>query len=199
MTKAVVKYASADHGCGVSIVLCCPKTAHAFVLATLALSIAATEASDLSLGVAPLTRKVFRDTVVPTVPEGGLLLTGAGYEKVSTQLVIKVTGQKVSGVSVTVAGDLKASHGAVIRRQQVSLLKVVYVPHRVLETDPPNWRDHYPDPIPPLREPLEVPANANQAVLVKVAIVQHCRPGLYQGELRVEAAGQDSRRIALKV
>lgn len=168
-------------------------------------------APQLRLGVAPLTRKILRYTAVECLPNNGLELWGAGSEKVSTQLVITAGHEPLKAVSVTLAGDLRGPRGATIDAEQVSLLKVAYIPDPeglgAADTElygrPEGFTDpnvtEWPDPLPPLQGPLDVSAEVNQPIWVKVSIPQYCQPGLYEGELVVKAQGVSSVEIPLKV
>jgi len=163
------------------------------VLAILMTASWAMAAPDLQLGVAPLTRKVFRSNKVePLLPGAALELWGAGNEKISLQLVITAGYEPLENASVTLAGDLIGPQGVSLRGDQVALWKVAYVHAAKLEK-------YYPDPLPPLQGDFDVSAGQNQSIWVKVSIPEHCKPGLYEGALVVNAKGIAPMQVPLQV
>ncbi len=86
------------------------------------------------------------------------------------------------------AGPLIGANGATIAAENIEILRVYY--HFVQHpTDRTGVRDWWPDALPPLAEPIDVPAGENQPLWVLVYVPRDAKPGDYRGEITLEAEG----------
>ena len=86
------------------------------------------------------------------------------------------------------AEEFRGPDGAAISAQNVQVLRVYY--HKVhTPTDETGVRDDWPDALPPLDKPLDVPAGRNQPLWVLVHVPKDAKPGDYSGRLTLKAEG----------
>jgi hypothetical protein len=58
-----------------------------------------------------------------------------------------------------------------------------------IPTDSTGVADAWPDPLPPFKGPIDVEADANSPLWVRVKVPRDARAGVYRGEIRLEARG----------
>jgi len=86
------------------------------------------------------------------------------------------------------AETLKGPGGAVIPADAVDILRVRYV-MVTRPTDSTGCVGPWPDPLPPLKVPIDVEANTNQPLWVRVSVPKDAKPGTYRGTIRLKADG----------
>jgi len=132
------------------------------------------------------THKIPRHRALPEAQGAAVRIEAARNDFEAAQLVVRPE-EELKGLRVE-AQPLRGPNGAVIGREQVRILRVYY--HFVhTPTDRTGVRDWWPDALPPLDAPLDVPAAVNQPLWVLVHVPGDAPAGDYQGELRLEAEG----------
>ena len=87
-----------------------------------------------------------------------------------------------------VASAMTAPGGATIAAKNIRVLRVYY--HRIhTSSDGTTQMGLWPDALPPLSEPLDVPAGRNQPLWVLVYVPKDASPGDYTGRLTLKAEG----------
>lgn len=80
--------------------------------------------------------------------------------------------------------SLTGPNGAVIPADCVTLLRVRYV-DIIRPTDRTGAVGLWPDPLPPFNKPIDVPANQNQPVWVRVSVPKSTPAGVYNGSINL--------------
>src|SRR5512138_444538 len=144
-------------------------------------------ASDPGLRVwfVPGAYKVMRDERPSPRPRLQWDLAAARNEVEGCQLVL-LAERPVGGVAVSVS-DLSGRRG----RLKAKLFRVDYVPCRTEKV-------LYPDPLPPLRAPLDLEQDRSQPVWISVRVPEDAAPGVYRGAVTVRA-GSWIKRLPLSV
>ncbi len=128
--------------------------------------------------------KISRDRPAPEAQSWAIEIRAARNEAEAAQLVIR---PKVALSNLTVyAGQLKGPGGAVIPAQNVDVLEVRYVKVE-LPTDKSSVAGLWPDPLPPLRGPIDLEANKNQPFWVRVKVPRDVPGGIYTGRIKLSA------------
>ncbi|MFO7976452.1 MAG: DUF4091 domain-containing protein [Candidatus Hydrogenedentota bacterium] len=110
----------------------------------------------------------------------------ARNEAESVQLVVSPQ-RALKGLTVT-AGEFHGPDGATLPASAVDVLRVQYV-EVALPTDSTGVAAPWPDPLPPLEGSIDVAANTNQPLWVRVKTSEDTPAGLYRGTLRLQAEG----------
>jgi hypothetical protein len=141
--------------------------------------------------------KIPQTRALPQAKAEALELSMARNEAEATQLVV-CPKSELKGLTVE-AGTLglTGSPGVVLPRSAIDVLRVRYV-NVERPTDRTGLAAPWPDPLPPLAKPLDVPAGLNQPLWVRVNVPADARPGLYEGELKLAAKGW-SATVPLRV
>ncbi|MBN2492842.1 MAG: DUF4091 domain-containing protein [Planctomycetes bacterium] len=115
-----------------------------------------------------------------------LELSAARNETEAVQLVIRAGAAAVEGLRVA-AGPLTGPNGAEIPAAAIDVLRVAYV--RITDpTDPTSVAGLWPDPLPPLAGPIDVPPGTNLPIWIRVNVPRENTPaGIYRGELELTA------------
>lgn len=128
---------------------------------------------DLVVWVEPSAKKVFQDSPPGSLAE--IRLSAARGEWESAEVVLRAeTGCRL--VRIEVDPGPKRSDGARIPREAIELRRVAYVPVAFAGK---AW----PDPLVPIRGPVEVRGGENAPVLVTVRVPRGAEPGEYRGEV----------------
>ena len=141
------------------------------------------------------TYKIMRDDPFPggkTVP---LQIYAAANEFESVQVVV-LPYKAMQGFMIRTE-DLRSGSGATISAAQITVRKVEYV-NVVRPTDDygrPGW---YPDPLPLLREPINLQTDQNNPFFITVKVPADARPGEYKGSIQLTAP-EWNREIPLSV
>jgi hypothetical protein len=132
------------------------------------------------------TRKVPPQRAVPKSDSPSASLAAARHDFEAVQIVVRPT-DALKGLTAT-AGPLTGPQGATIAAEHVRIFRVYYhLVHR--PTDKTGVRDRWPDALPPLKEPIDVPAGENQPLWVLVHVPKDAKAGDYQGRIALEAEG----------
>lgn len=128
--------------------------------------------------------KVSTQRPLPTKGTPDILVRAAANETEAVQLVVHPT-QKLARLTVQV-GALSGPDGTTIGADQVEVLRVRYV-HVTQPTDATGARGLWPDPLPPLTGPCDLPTNRNQPFWLRLHVPKGTRPGTYRGSVTLSA------------
>ncbi|MBE3097466.1 MAG: DUF4091 domain-containing protein [Planctomycetes bacterium] len=124
---------------------------------------------------------------VPTENGPALLIRAARNEAEAAQLVVRAYEKPLRGLTVK-AGTLAGPGGAAIAAGNVEILKVRYV-SVTHPTDSSGCVGLWPDPLPPIAGPINVDADRNQPLWVRVRVPKDAKAGTYEGRIRLAAEG----------
>lgn len=141
------------------------------------------------------TRKVSRTRPVPEAKDDAVRLEAARNDFEAVQVVIRPE-RALSGLKCSVS-DLTGPDAARIASDQIQILRVGYV-KVTAPTDKVGQAGEWPDPLPPLDRPLDVPAGVNQPLWILVHVPKTAAPGDYSGRLQLTADGW-SAQVPLKL
>ncbi|MBT4610686.1 MAG: DUF4091 domain-containing protein [Gemmatimonadetes bacterium] len=139
---------------------------------------------DVGLWWASSGWKVARERGLPDTRGGALTIRAARNEAEAAQLVLRPE-RDLQDVRLEVR-DLKGPGRAKIKADAIDVLRVAYVPVTT-PTDPTGAKGLWPDPLPPLRESVDVQGGVNQPFWVRVTVPTGVPAGVYRGEVRVRA------------
>ncbi len=149
------------------------------------------ESDRAALWWCPSAHKIPRQRGLPAENPGGssaAQLSAARNDREAVQIVVRPL-KDVNLKGLTAApGAFSGPGGATIPAKNVQILRVAYhfVDH---PTDKTGVRDFWPDALPPLKEPIDVPAGENQPLWVLVYVPQDAKPGDYSGKVALKAEG----------
>ena len=130
------------------------------------------------------TWKIQRDRPSPTETSIGASLAAARNDREAVQVVLRPT-KDLKGLTAA-AGAFRGPGGATIAADNVQVLRVYY--HRVhTPTDQSSVQGDWPDALPPLSKPLDLPAGKNQPLWVLVRVPKDATAGDYAGALTLKA------------
>ena len=139
--------------------------------------------------------KISLDKSLPVAKSQAILIRAARNEAEAAQLVI-CPAKPLKALTVR-TGVLTGPGGAVIPAANVEVLEVRYV-NVERATDKSSVPGLWPDPLPPLKGPLDLEANKNKPFWVRVKVPRDVPPGAYEGSIKLQ--GQDySADAALRV
>ena len=130
--------------------------------------------------------KVSRRRGVPTETGKAVVISAARNEAEAAQVVLRPAAA-LKGLTVRAAA-LAGPGGGMIPAENVEVLRVRYV-FTAHPTDRTGAVDEWPDPLPPLKAPLDLEAGRNQPLWVRVKVPADAKPGTYAGKLRLSADG----------
>jgi len=130
--------------------------------------------------------KVGQDRALPQTKGDAILIRAAKNEADAAQLVVRPTAA-LKGL-VLEAEALTGPSGATIPAQTIDILEVRYV-HATRATDKSTTTGYWPDPLPPLKKALDLPAGKNQPFWIRVKVPRGARAGVYQGTINLRADG----------
>ncbi len=133
---------------------------------------------------APSGWKVSRFRPPPRAEGRALRIRTARNEVEAAQLVIR-PARDLHGFAA-VAADLTGPDGAILPAAAVEILRVGYVPV-TQPTDAAGAVGDWPDPLPPLDRPIDLPADRNQPLWVRVRAPRSAPAGRYRGTIRLTA------------
>jgi glycosyl hydrolase family 123 len=128
--------------------------------------------------------KIGIDKTVPQQKNQAIVIRAARNEVEAVQLVIR-PNTELSDLEVK-ATSLTGPSNSVIRSKNIDFLRVRYV-HVTRPTDKSSVAGHWPDPLPPLTKGLEVKANQNQPIWIRVNVPREVSAGLYRGKIQLRA------------
>jgi hypothetical protein len=131
----------------------------------------------------------------PQATSVGASLAAARNDREAVQIVLRPT-RDLKRLTAAV-GALHGPGGATIAADHVQVLRVYY--HRVhTPTDESSVQGEWPDALPPLRTPLDLPAGKNQPLWLLVHVPKDAPAGDYAGALMLKAEGW-SAAVPLRV
>lgn len=136
--------------------------------------------------------KILRDQPVPAQTSPVLRMEAARNEYEGGQVIVHTGDQALRKLQVEVS-ELKQANGpAKIAKDQIQLFTEHYIQVTQPTTGayPAGW---YPDALIPLNGPLQVEANRNQGIYIKVYVPKGLPAGLYTGELTLHETGNPVR------
>ncbi|MBN2594325.1 MAG: hypothetical protein JXA81_12525, partial [Sedimentisphaerales bacterium] len=128
--------------------------------------------------------KISRDKSLPVQMGKAIIIKAAGNEAEAAQLVVRPT-VPLSGFTIK-AEDLSGPGGAVISSESVEVFKVRYV-NVERPTDKSSVLGFWPDPLPPLKGPIDLEQNKNQPFWIRVKVPPSVPAGIYTGSINLEA------------
>ena len=135
--------------------------------------------------------KVSRSRPAPKRAGKAVLIRAARNEVEAAQLVVR-PASALRGFRA-IPTDLAGPSGARIPAAAVEVLRVRYL-HITQPTDRTGTVGFWPDPLPPLSKPLDVPAGRNQPLWVRVNVPRGIPGGVYAGAIVLTATGVGPKR-----
>ncbi len=130
--------------------------------------------------------KVSAHRPVPAERSAAMIIRAAANEAEAAQLVLRPR-QQMRNLSASIS-DLRGPGGERIEASQVNVLRVRYV--NVSEpTDASSTVGLWPDPLTPLVEAIDLPANRNAPLWIRVRVPKNQPPGRYRGTITLSADG----------
>jgi len=139
--------------------------------------------------------KISPDKSLPTARGSALIIRAARNEAEAAQLVVR-PAYRLKGLSVR-SLPLAGPGRAVIPPENIEVLKVRYV-NVTRQTDKSSVTGLWPDPLPPLKGPIDLEANKNQPFWVRVKVPRDVPAGAYFGKINL-AAQNYTANVTLQV
>ena len=150
---------------------------------------------DVALWYCDATRKVPVKRMLPAEKTTAASICAARNEFEALQIVVRPRAS-LSGLTAS-ATPLAGPGGATIPASNIDVSRVYY--HFVhTPTDATGVRDYWPDALPPLTEPIDVPAGHNQPIWVLVYVPEDAAAGDYRGKLNL-SAGDWSAEVPIRL
>ncbi len=130
--------------------------------------------------------KVSKTRPLPKAKSQAIRISVAGNEAESAQFVVRPE-KALTGLTAT-AGELRTESGALLPADAVEVLRVGYV-NVEIASDETGGTGNWPDPLPPFKGGVSVAAGENQPLWVRVKAPANTAPGLYRGQITVNADG----------
>ena len=130
--------------------------------------------------------KISRARPMPEAEGAALRIQAARNETEAAQLVVRPAAA-LQGLTAHCDG-LAGPDGAVIPAEAVEVLRVRYV-DVAIPTDEVGAVAPWPDPLPPFDAPVDVPADTNQPLWVRVHVPEDAPAGVYRGQVALAADG----------
>jgi hypothetical protein len=130
--------------------------------------------------------KIPKQRPAPQATSSAAALSAARNDFEAVQIVV-CPAEALKGLTAS-AGPFTGPEGATIPAKNVQILRVAYhfVEH---PTDKTGVRDWWPDALPPLAKPIDVPAGENQPLWVLVHVPGNAQAGDYTGQVSLRAEG----------
>ncbi len=139
--------------------------------------------------------KISRDKSLPVEMSKAITIRAARNEAEAAQLVVR-PAVPLSGLTIK-AGDLTGPGGAVISSENVEVLEVRYA-NVERPTDKSSVAGFWPDPLPPLKGPLDLEQNKNQPFWIRVKVPSSVPAGIYSGAIDLNADDYNAK-VMLRV
>jgi len=139
--------------------------------------------------------KVGRGREAPQAQGPAVEIRAARAEAEAAQLVIRPE-QDLTNLRMQVT-DLTGPGSSVLPAHHIDLLRVAYV-QVALPTDDSSVAGYWPDPLPPWRDGITVPAGTNQPIWIRVRVPHEAPAGWYRGQVILRAEGYRAE-VALRV
>ena len=132
------------------------------------------------------THKIPRRRLLPKAAGAAATMSAARHDFEAVQIVVRPK-ETLRRLTAT-ASPLRGPGGATIPADQIQILWACYhfVDH---PTDAIGVRDLWPDALPPLVRPIDVPSGENQPLWVLVHVPRDARSGDYAGQVVLRADG----------
>ena len=134
--------------------------------------------------------KVPHTRLLPKTGSPAIRLAAARNEAEAVQLVVRAGKKSLKGLTARVSA-LEGPDGAVIPAKNIDLLRVHYL-DIARPTDSTGAAAPWPDPLPPFTRPVDVEANQNQPIWIRVTVPRDAPAGLYRGAIEVNARGYEA-------
>ena len=131
--------------------------------------------------------KISRTRPAPERKGDTVALSSAKNGTAAAQVVIRPSGKALKGLTAK-AEALKGPGGATIPAEAVEILRVQYV-NITQPTDSTGCVGEWPDPLPPLKGPIDCEAGKSQPLWVRVKVPADARAGTYTGRIALAAEG----------
>jgi hypothetical protein len=128
--------------------------------------------------------KISPDKPLPQAKSQAVTIRAARNEAEAVQLVVRPS-VSLSGFAAH-TGALTGPDGAFIPADNVEVLKVRYV-NVVQPTDKSSVSGLWPDPLPPLKGPIDLEPGKNQPFWVRVKVPRQVPAGIYTGSIHLAA------------
>jgi len=128
--------------------------------------------------------KISRDKSLPSEKSQAITIRAARNEAEAAQLVVRPAKQLI-GLTIQVE-DLSGPGRTAISSDNVEVLKVRYV-NVERPTDKSAVTGHWPDPLPPLKGPINLEQNKNQPFWIRVKVPSSSPAGIYTGSINLDA------------
>jgi hypothetical protein len=139
--------------------------------------------------------KTGQDKALPTEKSQAVVIKAARNEAEAAQLVVRPTFRlknlTLSALTFDGPGEF------VIPKENVQILKVQYV-NVTRPTDKSSMPGLWPDPLPPLKGPIDLEANKNQPFWIRVKVPRNAPAGTYTGYIVLSGENYD-RNITVHV
>ncbi len=130
--------------------------------------------------------KIAPKRLVPRAESPAATLSAARNDREAVQIVVRPSNDVDLRQLSVAAGAFVGPDGAAIPAENVKVMRVHY--HRVhTPTDSTGVCDEWPDALPPLNDPLDLPAGRNQPLWVLIHVPKDAVPGNYSGNLKLTA------------
>lgn len=139
--------------------------------------------------------KIARDRLAPTAKRPEMMVEAARAEVEPVQLVIRPR-KPLKGLKVAVSelkGEVASIPAAAVKVRQV---EYVYVKR---PTDRAGCEGWWPDPLPPVKGPLDAEAGQNLPLWITVHVPRTARPGVYRGRIELSAEGGWQASVPLRL
>ncbi|MBL7153210.1 MAG: hypothetical protein ISS79_05800, partial [Phycisphaerae bacterium] len=139
--------------------------------------------------------KVSPDKPLPKAKSPAITVRTARNEVEAAQLVVRPT-LPINSLTLT-ATSLKGPAGAVIPAENIEILEVRYV-NVTRATDKTSVLGLWPDPLPPLKGPIDLEANKNKPFWIRVKAPRDATAGIYTGAITLSGKNYNAK-ITLSV
>lgn len=124
--------------------------------------------------------KVSRQRPAPAAHSDAVLVRAARNEAEAVQLVLRPRVD-IRGLTVRIS-SLAGPDNAVIGPENIDILRVRYV-QITRPTDATGIVGPWPDPLPPMDGPIDLRADENQPLWIRVRVPRGAKPGVYGGRI----------------
>lgn len=151
--------------------------------------------AEYSLWWAGSTNKVLKEMPLPKEKSDAVTISAAANEYEPFQIIFNAK-RPLTKVNATIT-DFK-SHTGTISANNVQIYRVAYVPVTV-RSDRFGLLTDYPDPLPPLKEPFDVPAGENLPLWLVIKTPPNTKAGDYEGAVRITPSDAPTAQVKVKL
>ena len=128
--------------------------------------------------------KIHPDKRMPEAREQTIKICAARNEAEAAQLVVR-PAIRIKDFNIHPKA-LKGPDGTIIPTENIEVLKVHYV-NVTMPTDKSSVAGFWPDPLPPIKDSIDLEANKNQPFWIRVKVPRTAPPGTYAGYIQLSA------------